>query len=351
MFKVSTTVLPLFVLAESGPQDRDLSFKEMCEENGFLYEEHPITTSDGYIMTVLRIPGQTTDAAGAQSKPPVFFQHGITSSADTWITNYAEKAPAFVAAAAGYDVWLGNTRGNKYSLEHVTLDAKKDSSKYWDFDWQEMGLIDLPTVLDMITDQTGFEKVAYVGHSQGTTQMFSALTRINDYMASKISLFVALGPVTKIPNQSITPVTYATEHYDLVDDAAWTFGVHSIGSDSSWLSQESTKLFCKAVPGFCWNWSDGWTNLDPTTDDKDRVKVAGGHGGNQSPIKSVLHYAQNIVEDRFQEYADDYHKWFHHDKRTTDKFDLTTIKNVPIAIFAGKSDTLANTTDAKWIVE
>ncbi len=70
-----------------------------------------------------------------------------------------------MAAAAGYDVWLGNSRGNKYSYAHETLDPEKDSAEYWDFDWVEMGLKDLPAVFEMITEQTGHEKVGYVGHS------------------------------------------------------------------------------------------------------------------------------------------------------------------------------------------
>jgi hypothetical protein len=47
--------------------------------------------------------------------------------------NWPDVAPAFVAARNGYDVWLGNSRGNKYSMAHTTLDVKKED--YWQFDW------------------------------------------------------------------------------------------------------------------------------------------------------------------------------------------------------------------------
>jgi lysosomal acid lipase/cholesteryl ester hydrolase len=67
--------------------------------------------------------------------------------------NWNEVAPAFVAARAGYDVWLGNSRGNKYSKEHTTLDTK--SKSYWQFDWETMGDYDLPALLEYIRAKSG----------------------------------------------------------------------------------------------------------------------------------------------------------------------------------------------------
>ena len=48
--------------------------------------------------------------------------------------NYADVSPAFVTAKAGYDVWLGNSRGNTYSRKHTSMNPDKDE-KFWDFDW------------------------------------------------------------------------------------------------------------------------------------------------------------------------------------------------------------------------
>jgi len=77
--------------------------------------------------------------------------------------NTADVAPAFVASRDGYDVRLGNSRGNKYSREHIKLDP--DSTEFWMFDWQQMGDGDIPAVTDYIIKITGHPKIAYVGHS------------------------------------------------------------------------------------------------------------------------------------------------------------------------------------------
>ena len=76
-------------------------------------------------------------------KPVVFFQHGMSDSADGWIVHKPEKNPAFRMVREGYDVWLGNQRGTKHSMGHTKLDYKKDKD-YWEFTFIEMGDYDAP---------------------------------------------------------------------------------------------------------------------------------------------------------------------------------------------------------------
>lgn len=123
-------------------------------------EEHTLTTTDGYILKVFRIPGRKDE--GRKVKPVAYFQHGLLDSADCWVMNYAEKAPAFILARAGYDVWLGNSRGNKYSHDAYPEKSKKD---YWGYGFEDMGDNDITNVIDYILRITKQPKLAYIGHS------------------------------------------------------------------------------------------------------------------------------------------------------------------------------------------
>jgi lysosomal acid lipase/cholesteryl ester hydrolase len=64
----------------------------------------------------------TNASLSNSSSPAVLLQHGLFSNADTWIVHYPKSAPAFVLANAGYDVWLGNNRGNNYNQKHLLYD-------------------------------------------------------------------------------------------------------------------------------------------------------------------------------------------------------------------------------------
>jgi lysosomal acid lipase/cholesteryl ester hydrolase len=51
-----------------------------------------------------------------------------------FVINYASKTPGFQMVEAGYDVWLGNNRGCKNSLNHTYLDTTE--AEFWNFDFE-----------------------------------------------------------------------------------------------------------------------------------------------------------------------------------------------------------------------
>jgi len=75
--------------------------------------------------------------------PVVFMQHGLISSAETYIMNQ-ENSPAFMLINAGFDVWLGNNRGTLYSRKNTHFDPKNDPADFFDYSFYELGKYDAP---------------------------------------------------------------------------------------------------------------------------------------------------------------------------------------------------------------
>ena len=67
-------------------------------------------------------------------------------------------------ADAGYDVWLGNNRGTRYSWDHETLDSSTDK-EYWDWTWADMGMYDDIASIKMVKEASGEDKIFYLGYS------------------------------------------------------------------------------------------------------------------------------------------------------------------------------------------
>jgi lysosomal acid lipase/cholesteryl ester hydrolase len=98
----------------------------------------------------------------------------MVNSADIWLL-HQEQSPALKMASEGFDVWLANSRGSKYSRTHEKYDP--DSSlEFWNFSFIEMAMFDLPQSVDYVLEQTGRQNLTYVAHSMGTTIGYIAIS-------------------------------------------------------------------------------------------------------------------------------------------------------------------------------
>lgn len=93
---------------------------------------------------------------------------------------------------------LGNARGTENSRRHVSLNPDGWKQKeYWSFSWHEIGVFDLPASIDYILNETKYEKLNYIGWSQGSTSFF-VMASIRPEYNDKIIEANLLAPVADL---------------------------------------------------------------------------------------------------------------------------------------------------------
>ena len=165
---------------------------EIIQTRGYSSEEHEVRTRDKYKLTMFRIPHGKEDKPPATPRPVVFLMHALTASSTSWVVGRTEGSLAYYLADQGYDVWLGNARGNGYSRFHPELTPA--SAKFWDWSWDEVASVDVPAMVDYVLKETKQTQINYVGHSQGATVGLAAAAQ-NPALAGQIKHFAALAPV------------------------------------------------------------------------------------------------------------------------------------------------------------
>lgn len=98
---------------------------------GYPLESYVVETEDGYLLTLHRIPYGKNNTQKT-NRTPLLLMHGLLGSSENFMLRDTKKSLAFMAAEAGFDVWLANARGTMHSRKHKHLNADKDKS-YWDF--------------------------------------------------------------------------------------------------------------------------------------------------------------------------------------------------------------------------
>lgn len=156
-------------------------FADLMDKFGYDWEAFKVHTDDHYILSTFHILGKRGEGQHYtppnESKGVVLCQHGDLEDGAFWMNQFIGTPFHLLLVDEGYDVWIGNNRGTEYSWDHETL-SSKDDNEYWMWTWADMGLYDDVANIKMIKEQTGVEKMFYLGYSQGTAQMFYGLSHL-----------------------------------------------------------------------------------------------------------------------------------------------------------------------------
>ncbi|KAI9476033.1 MAG: Alpha/Beta hydrolase protein [Benjaminiella poitrasii] len=331
---------------------------------GYDYEEHYVRTRDKYLLCVHRIKepkypnieyntsiiekGATIidqmnkfkkTRGNHKGKPVVLLYHGLTLTSEVWISNIKEQRNlAFYLVERGYDVWMGNARGNKYSQSHLTRNPKND--KFWEFSINEFAMIDMPDTIDYILKQTGAPNLTYIGFSQGTAQAFGGLS-IDPDLNERVNLFIALAPAA-------SPKGFSHPLLDGFVKAAPSIIYCLLGrkiflkSVVFWQRVISPPVFVKLIDGAV-RFLFGWHCKNMAEEQK---LVSYQHLFSMTSVKTIVHWFQIISSGRFQMYDETpsllpYSTINSVVDHLPAKFPTKQIKT-PIAIFYGSGDTLVD---------
>ncbi|KAL6431806.1 hypothetical protein ACFW04_007358 [Cataglyphis niger] len=318
-------------------------FLQMIKRAGYPAEVHVVMTEDGYLLTLHRIPG-------GNDSLPVLLQHALLCSSADWVILGKGKALAYLLADQGYDVWLGNFRGNIYSRAHMSLSPS--DLTFWNFSFHEMSIYDLPAIIKFITNMKSQPLHTYIGHSMGTTT-FYVMASERPEIARMVKMMISFGPAAFIKHFK-SPMLINLFSYWREFQIIWRLFFHDEFLPQSDLLRFISKYGCDQnldSKNICANLIFLICGYDVEQFDYSLLPVILSHFPAGISIKTFLHYIQIYQSDKFRQY--DYgrekNQLMYNSPEPPD-YNLTSI-TIPIALFYGPGDWAIDVVDVKRLYD
>lgn len=261
--------------------------------------------------------------------PPVLCLHGLMMSSDAFVIS-GKDSLAFELARSGFDVWLGNLRGNRYTSHEKFSSTNQE---FWDFSLDQFARFDIPAMVKYILQQIHLKgqeqqsRLSLVGFSQGSAASFAALVSVPN-LQSSIACFAALAPAIAL--KGISHEGFASLLHIDPNFLFLLFGKKSflpLVLDIQKILSPTAFVFCLDV---CMSFLFGW-KCNMINKEKLYTALVG-----MTSVTNIVHFMEIVRSNSFTT------KQRHHNHSqhfVPLKYDIKRVQ-VPLALFYGSQDSL-----------
>jgi pimeloyl-ACP methyl ester carboxylesterase len=261
------------------------------------------------------------------------------------VLNPPKEALPFILADNGFEVWLGNNRGNGYSMRHKVYTTADPA--FWHFTYDDMAQYDLPANINFILKTSGAATLSYVGHSEGTIQAFAGFSA-NNSIADRVNLFVALAPSAYVGHVKVLLLTTMAQLDPI--EILLLLGITEFNLPTALL---------KLIPDVCFLYPPICNNIltsmmGPSIElNQSRLEYYFNYEPNPTSVLNMIHWSQGAANDKFQRYDwGEAGNMKRYGQSTPPPYLLSNMPaNLPVALFTGGNDYLADPLDVARLIE
>ncbi|CAI2369439.1 unnamed protein product [Moneuplotes crassus] len=325
----------------------NMGLGERAAEFGLGYEEHQVTTEDGYILTLMRVlPGPESSQVGGNQ--PILLSAPFGQAGESFATLDSIDSPAFYLPNEGMDTWLFNMRGSSLSREHETLDSHTDD-EYWDF-YLDSIRYDYMACVQFILDTTGFSTMPVFAMSFGAATFTTSLALEPEFFSSRISIAILAVPALNLGHTNTLLYAFLGD-YPFVLESLRRAGINVLREDNPVISDILYRVSSFLEPltfeiGGVFMGENAPSLLDPDGASFLAAKAQNGVGNRvmqhlfQSTRSNDLTYFDYGTEENLVVYGTE----------TPPEIPLENI-NIPIALMFAEEDSTITEPDQQWARE
>ncbi|ELW66679.1 Lipase member M [Tupaia chinensis] len=311
-----------------------MNVSEIIQHKGYPCEEYEVTTEDGYILSVNRIP------------------RGIAQPKETETPMHCRSERSLCECGEGHsNKLLGQLEGWFLSPGVILFVSYYNYSFNFVFShcsYDEMARFDLPAVINFILQKTGQEKIYYVGYSQGTTMGFIAFSTMPE-LAQKIKMYFALAPIATV-KYAKSPGTKFLLLPDMMIKGL--FGKKEFLYQTRFFRQLFIYLCGQVIlDQICSNIMLLLGGFNTNNMNMSRANVYVAHNPSGTSVQNILHWSQAVNSGELRAFD-----WGSEAKNLEKGNQPTPIKykvrdmTVPTAMWSGGQDWLSNPEDVRTLL-